>query len=148
MIVAALDWGAVGTTGAVVVSALAAGLTWQRGRKGDDALALSTRTAADNDLTKANVEVQGRIIDQLQEEVSSYRAELRSKHDELEIVREQMREMRHELGNAKAEVSAALIVIAGLERQVDSLQQLITKHEVTIERLELALASTPRKDQP
>lgn len=147
MIVAAVDWGAVGTIAAVVVSALTAVLVYLRGRKGDDALALSTRTAADNELTKANVLAQGGIIDQLQEEVARYRVDLRETHAELEAVRQTARDLRHELVNAQAERDAAKIVIDALDKKLEALQTLVTTHEMTIARLE-ALLTSASKDRP
>lgn len=131
---------------AVLVSGLATYLAYRRGRRGDDALTLSSDADRRSKETETNLATQTAIIDNLQEEVGRYRVELNAKdvelgrrHDELEEARDTIKSMREELGEATAGLSAAGVIIASLERTVDvlqtevaSLRRLVQDHEATI----------------
>lgn len=131
---------------AVTVTAVGTYLVYRRGRKGDDALALSQAADRRSKETETNLKTQTDIIDNLQEEVGRYRVELNAKadelgrrHVELEDARNTIKAMREELGEATAGLSAAGVIIRSLEATVDvlqtevaSLRRLVQDHEATI----------------
>lgn len=156
MILAKVDWSAVGVVGSMLVAAFAAVSSFWRGKKTDTQLGLAQDADRRSKETETNLTIQQGIIDQLQEEVGRYREELerrdttlRTSRDELEETRRQLREMRHNYVEAKAGMDAAKVVIRGLERQVDTLHQqvatlenliaglkdLVNRHETTIQEL-------------
>ena len=141
-----MDWTAVGSVGALIVSGAGTVLVYRRGSKGDQALSLSQDADRRSKETETNLKTQTDIIDNLQEEVGRYRVELNAKadelgrkHAELEEARETIKSMREDLGEAVAGVSAANVIIKSLERTVETLQtevvslrRLVQDHERTI----------------
>lgn len=143
------DWGQLITGLGVLITGGATYLAYRRGTAGDKALSLSQTADRRSKETEANLTIQGSIIDQLQEEVARYRAELREKQlqldgrdEQLEEYRTTLRDLRHELSDSRAGLSAAGKIIEGLEEQVKSLRLTvrdlkaqIARHEETITEL-------------
>lgn len=150
----------MGTAGAVVVSAATAFFAYRRGTKGDQALSMSQAADRRAKETEVNLSTQGKIIDQLQEELERHRVELTAKAEQLatkdaalDDARQQLRDMRHDLGEAKSGMAAATVIIQGLEHTVDALQsevaslrRLILDHERTIADLNLKLSEAQADD--
>ena len=142
-----IDWSLVVSGGAVLVSAAAAYGTYRRATKGDDALALSQRADRRSEETKTNLETQGRIIDQLQEELDRYRGEVAEKKKEATDLAEAVAELKKQLAISNAEAAAhnrTIIALKAhadlLEEQVVALRDLVRNHEETIARHERTIS--------
>lgn len=116
MILAAeVSWEGIAAVLAAAGTAFVGWLTYRKGTKADEALNLSAATAA-------NLEAQRLHIDNLQEDVDRYRGIAHDCESELDAVRKQLREVRHDLGDTKAALAAAEVVIARLERRATNQQ--------------------------
>lgn len=99
-------------------------LTWQRGRKSDDALNLAT-------LTKNNFEGYEKLIDALQEDIATQRSWLHA-------CEENCRDLRHQLEERTR-------LFYDLEREFANLKTLAFEQEQTIARHERTLAAVRRR---
>lgn len=111
VLLAAVDWPSVALIGTVVVTALTSALTYKRGTRTDEQLNIST-------LTQANFQAQRELVDQLQEENERLRVRLREADETEARLRGEVRNHRHEAGDARAGLAAAEVLIAEKDRML------------------------------